>query len=409
MAKVNFYLKEAKAKTQTLIYLYFNYDGRRLKYSTGETILVKDWNVSSQRVKKTMGGSLELNHLFDKMEEEVKKIYRTAITHNEIVTNEYLKLKLDAVFNTGKNPSKSFLDFLNEFIEVQKSFKTHRTIQKYRTLYNHLSDFQARKKHRLSFEKMDSQFYDTFTAYYISDKKLLNNSIAKYIKTLKTFLNWAAERGYNIHTGFKKFKAKETSADIIYLTEKELFQIYKKDLAGKPKLERVRDVFCFGCFTGLRFSDIVKIKKENISPDAIRLVSEKTSERIIVPLNDYANEILLKYDHELPVMSNQKTNDYLKELGKLAEIDEPIMLTKFRGVEEIQMTKPKYEFLSTHAARRTFVTLSLEKGMRPEMVMSITGHKEYDTFKKYIKITNKVKMVEMSRIWNREPSLAVIK
>ena len=112
----------------------------------------------------------------------------------------------------------------------------------------------------------------------------------------------------------------------------------------------------------------------------------------------------------MPVISNQKTNEHLKELGKLEgiEIDEPIVLTKFRGTKEIQIKKPKYEFLSSHTARRTFVTLSLEKGMRPETVMSITGHKEYSTFKKYIKITNKVKLVELKRIWNNVPKLIAV-
>jgi integrase len=174
-------------------------------------------------------------------------------------------------------------------------------------------------------------------------------------------------------------------------------------------LERVRDIFCFGCFTGLRYSDISRLRKEHIKGREINMVSEKTTEHLNIPLNNYTSSILKKYNYALPVISIQKANDFLKDAGKLAKIEESVILTKFRGVAEIQIKKPKYEFLTTHAARRTFVTLSLEKGMRPETVMSITGHKEYRTFKKYIKITSKVKLIEMKKIWDTKPkSMAVV-
>ena len=123
---------------------------------------------------------------------------------------------------------------------------------------------------------------------------------------------------------------------------------------------------------------------------------------MIIPLNDFALKILKRNDFELPVISSQKTNDYVKELGELCKIEEPITLVKYSGVNEVKYTEPKFNFISSHTARRTFVTLSLEKGMRPETVMSITGHKEYKTFKKYIKLTSKVKNEEMKRVWNQE-------
>jgi len=409
MANVNFYLKDKKAKTETLVYLFFSYNNERLKYSTGEKIHPKNWNFDNQRVKKSFSGSLEINNLFDRIGEAVQKIHRIAITENHNLNNEYLKEKLNKQINPAGNSPKRFFDFLSEFIEVNKVSKTHRTIQKYKTLENHLKDFQNKKHFTLSFEKIDARFYEQLTTYFISDLLLLNNSSAKYIKTLKTFLHWATERGYNTNLSFIKFKAQERDADIIYLTEKELLRLYNFDLSKKPAQENVRDVFCFGCFTGLRYSDIIRVKKGHIKGDELHFVSEKTTDRLIIPLSNYAKAILKKHKYSLPILSNQKTNEHLKEIGKLEgiEIDEPIVLTKFRGVEEIQVKKPKYEFLSSHTARRTFVTLSLEKGMRPETVMSITGHKEYATFKKYIKITSKVKLVEMKRIWNRPQLKAV--
>jgi integrase len=93
-------------------------------------------------------------------------------------------------------------------------------------------------------------------------------------------------------------------------------------------------------------------------------------------------------------------------VGYKAGFNESILMVKYRGVEKVEFIEPKYKFISTHTARRTFVTLSLEKGMRPETVMSITGHKDYHSFKKYIKLTDKVKLVEMNQIWNKKLYIA---
>lgn len=407
MAKVNFYLKNPTSKSETLIYLFFSFDNQRFKYSAAENVLPKYWNEGMQRVKKSLTGSTEINAELDRIEGCIKKIYRDGKAAGKAISNEYLKENLDKALERQTNDPISLFDHFNEYIHVQKPFKTLRTIQKFNTLQNHLLQFQRKHKNKLSFENMDAQFYERFTSFCIDELNLMNNSIAKYIKSLKSFLQWATERGYNVNLSFKKFKAKERDADIIYLTEDELFKLYDLDLSANFPLEAVRDVFCFGCFTGLRFSDIRRIRKANIKDGEINLVSEKTTEKLRVPLNQYSESILKKYNYSLPVISNQKTNEHLKNLGKLGEINEPTIITRFQGVEEIQVKKPKYEFIGTHTARRTFVTLSLEKGMRPEVVMSITGHKEYNTFKKYIKLTSKVKNMDMKRIWNNENRLAI--
>lgn len=407
MAKVNFYLKNPQANKETLIYLFFSYNGNRTKLSTSEFIYPKHWNIESQRAKKSFTGYSEFNDYLDTMEESIKAIYRNAYSNGITLTSEYIKEQLNNRLNKKAGKQKSFFDYFDEFIAVTKPIKKENTIKKYTTLLNHLKNFQREKNFKLSFEKMDMKFYETFTAYCISDLKHLNISIGKNISNLKTFLHWATDRGYNTNTAFLKFKVKKEDADIIYLTENELMRLYKLDLGNNKRLESVRDVLCFGCFTGLRYSDISKLQRENVKGEEIHFTTQKTKDNLIVPLNDYAKDILKRYEYKLPIISNQKTNEYLKELGKLAGIDETIILTKQRGAEEVQFKEPKYNFISSHTARRTFVTLSLEKGMRPEVVMSITGHKDYKTFKKYIKLTSKVKLVEMKRIWNTPQLKAV--
>ena len=176
------------------------------------------------------------------------------------------------------------------------------------------------------------------------------------------------------------------------------------DLSHDRILERVRDAFCLGCFTGQRYSDIFNLEWSDIKNGTWYLQTKKTKDMIEIPLNDYALEILKKYKGKLrPIepLSNVKMNENLKILAEKAEFNELHRMVSYKGNQRSETIEKKYNLISTHTARRTFVTLSLEKGMRPETVMEITGHKDYKTLKRYIKITSKVKEVEMKRIWNK--------
>lgn len=256
-------------------------------------------------------------------------------------------------------------------------------------------------------KKINQHFYEGFTQFLLNDKKQLNNTIGSYIKTLKAFMNFSIERGYcKASNEVKRFKVLKDESELLYLTEDELLTLYHLELSTE-RLKVVRDNFCFACFTGLRYSDIIKLTPENIKGGYLEIKTEKTREFLKIPLVGYAKEILNKNNGRLPILyTNRSTNKYLKELGKEAGFSEMVQVIKYRGVEKVEFLAPKYEFICTHTARRTFVTLSLEKGMRPEMVMSITGHKDYKTFKKYIKLTDKVKLAEMDNIWSPKLRIA---
>jgi integrase len=405
MAKVNFYLKDpTRTSKETLVYLFFSFSGKRLKYSTGETIQPKNWNEGSQRVKRSFTGSVEINRYLKRVQEEVLRIHREFKTDGENPSTTKIREALNEAFEKNVTDTSSFFSVYDLFVETTKTSVKHRTTQKYNTLKNHLVAFQKFSKRPIEFDEIDIGFYERLMSYYINELGLLNNTIGKYISTFKTFLNWATERNYNSKVDYIKFKAYKEDADIVYLEEEELMRLFHFDLSKKPRLQNVRDAFCLGCFTGLRFSDIKNLKADDVRNDTIIINTFKTKETLRIPLNALAKSIIDKYKDEpefLHIISNQKMNDYLKEVCELVKIDHPITLTKYRGVERIEYTKPKYDFVSSHTARRTFVTLSLEKGMRPEIVMKLTGHKSYKTFKKYIKITDRVKDAEMRRVWDK--------
>lgn len=135
-----------------------------------------------------------------------------------------------------------------------------------------------------------------------------------------------------------------------------------KSASNKQALERVRDIFLFQCFTGLRYSDVFNLRRSDIKGDHIEVTTVKTSDSLIIELNNHSKAILDKYkdvafedDKVLPVITNQKMNDYLKELAEMAGIDEPVRQTYYKGNERIDDVTPKYALLGTHAGRRTFI------------------------------------------------------
>lgn len=164
----------------------------------------------------------------------------------------------------------------------------------------------------------------------------------------------------------------------------------------------MRDIFCFSCATGLRYSDLQQLKWEHIFEDEIRLNVKKTKTEQAIPLNTISAGILSKYRglaKPLPMMSGQKLNVYIKDLCKLAEINTPIEIVRFRGAVREAETFEKYKLIHIHTGRKTFATLSLEKGMSAEQVMAITGHQDYKSFKRYVDVTKKLTKAVMRNAW----------
>lgn len=402
---INFYLNyDPKSKDpDKVIFAYVRDKGNTIVLHTGERINPKFWNADKQEAKKGYIGSPELNTYLASYKEEIKKTIRILLTENFNLEFEDIKKALLKKFRKDENRT-GFFDVFGLFLELRKTELSTAMINKYRVLRNHLLSFETETNFKITFNSIDMMFYDRFSNFLINEKEHTNNTVSKYFDNLKTFLHWATDRKVNTNLDFMKFKAKNDKTDIVYLTDNELTKLYELDLKDRPALEKARDVFCFSCFTGQRFSDVSELKRDDIKEKYWNLRVTKTRDILKIPLSNNAIEILSRYaDQEkpLPIISSQKTNQHLKELCKIAGINDNIAIVQYRGSEQIEEVFLKYELISTHTARRTFVTLSLEKGMRPETVMEITGHKDYKTFKKYIKITSTVKTFEMNKIWNK--------
>jgi len=411
MATTNFYLKPENKKGFSQVILVYQDKGKKFKISTKLKVRKVNWE-KGKLVKGKANEVKEVNSLLGDYKADIEEILREAMFNKKEysvdVVERKFRMKIGEI-----SAGNEFYRIYQEFMENAKATKAKGTILNYNSTLTRLKNYSEYLGEPITFEKINQSFYEGFMNYLFKEHHSLNNTVGRHIKVLKVFLNYCKRMeiiSSNVNiTGFKVIK-EET--DIIYLTENELFKIL--NLEGLSKcLEQVRDNFCFGCFTGLRFSDIAKINKSNIKGNFLEIKTEKTRESLKIPLNQHAKKILRKYGSENeerplpPTISNPKTNRYLKELCEIAEIDEMIEIEKFSGSKKIIIKKPKYNFVTSHTARRTFVTLSLEKGIRAEVVMNITGHKQYQTFKKYIKITDTVKFLEMAKVWNR-PNLKAV-
>ena len=407
MATINFYLDRPDRKNFRPIFLVYQNYNKKAKYFTKLKIEEKSWNNKTQLVKSGFSYTSQVNMNLKKIKGIVDKILSDALYEEITPSPDYVLKTLHDKLGTDLE-KLDFESYFEKYIADASIIKQKNTIKSYVTVLNKLKEFEKLKKYPLTFKTINVEFYQKYIDFIVGDLKQLNNSAGKHIKIIKSFMNYCINNGINIkNEDFKKFKVFRDDVDIIYLEEFELKQIYELDNISSS-LEHVKDNFCFACYTGLRFSDLSKLKFENFKKDYIEIRTEKTKSLLRIPLTFYAKRILKKYDNQFPnqplppVLSNQKTNDYLKEIAKKAKINEAVSLTKYNGSTKIVINEPKHNLITTHTARRTFVTLSLEKGMRAEVVMEITGHKDYRTFKKYVKITDTVKTIEMNKFWGED-------
>lgn len=200
-------------------------------------------------------------------------------------------------------------------------------------------------------------------------------------------------------------KGVDGNKEIIYLTRDEISRLESLEFAAtQQSLARVRDVFLFCCFTGLRYSDVAKLKRTDIKDGFFDVVTQKTHDGLRIELNDHAQAILDKYrndnikgDLALPVISNVKMNAQLKVLGQVCGIDEPTRIVYFQGHERHEQVFPKWALLTTHCGRRTFVVTALQLGIPSEVIMKWTGHSDMKAMKPYMAIVDELKAKAMER------------
>jgi integrase len=429
--EVSFYLKEANSKQETSIYARICYEGYKLKYYPSEKINPKFWNKTTQRAKQTASFKEypEFNQRLEDIASNVRTVYRNYLKDhkNEIPETETLKTLLDKELKkkvSEKDKVKTLFGFFEDLItQTERGGRVQpntgkpyskATMQVYKNTLQRLRDYQSTKRRTIDFKTIDLDFYTDFIEYLSKRLKLATNTIGKDIKTLKTVLNEATERGINTNLQFKsrRFSTTSEQTDSIYLTEKELKEIENLDLKENSRLDNVRDLFLIGCYTGLRYSDFSILTPEQIKDGFIEIKEQtKTGNPVVIPVHATVKRILKKYRGELPnSISNQKTNNYLKEIGKqIPSLKTAFSRTITKGGLKVSENFEKWELLSTHTARRSFATNEYLNDTPSITIMAITGHKTERAFMRYIKLTPNEHAKLLKLHWDKRNKLVAVK
>ena len=393
-----------------------NFASKRIEFTTGYRIDAAKWDSDKQRVRngctnKLKQSASEINASLLGYYTEVQEIFKKFEVEEIMPTPEQIKEAFNALHKPieevkpRKSTPNAFYKVFDEFVRDcgRQNDWTDSTYEKFAAVKNHLMNFRD----GLTFDFFDEKGLNDYVTYLRDVKEMRNSTIGKQLSFLKWFLRWAFKKGLHQNNAYDSYKPKlkSTQKKIIFLTWEELNKLREFEIpAAKQALDRVRDVFLFQCFTGLRYSDVFNLRRSDIKGDHIEVTTVKTSDSLIIELNNHSKAILDKYkdvafedDKVLPVITNQKMNDYLKELAELAGIDEPVRQTYYRGNERIDEVTPKYALLGTHAGRRTFICNALALGIPPQVVMKWTGHSDYKAMKPYIDIADDIKANAMSK------------
>ncbi len=416
MINVNFNLRKQESTKAQVIYLVLRWDGNYYRYTTKYKVLPENWNSKKQRVRDVITELLKdsINKHLSEIETESKKIYAEAVANRISLTKVYFKERLDKWTGRKVEEKPNFWRFVNSYVESSKTridprtgrTISKRTIQEYNTTVQALQDFEKENKDIIDFHNINlttltdfRDFLTTVKRFKVKDKiteKIVEqpyslNNIAKHIDNFRQILRAAAAAKINFDNDVldnKKFTAARETAYNVYLNEKELARLSNLDLSSSPRLDRARDLFLIGCYTGLRVSDYNNIKPHNIKGELIDLYQAKTGGRVIIPIHPTVKAILSKYNGTTPPkISDQKLNEYIKEVCQKAGIKEHTEKQTTKGGAKVINILEKWQMVSSHTGRRSFATNMTKRGISIQTIMKITGHTKESTFLKYVKLS----------------------
>ena len=433
MATLKFFIRTETKKGRMISIRCRLRDGRDVSLfaKVGLKTMSGHWDKKNGVVKNIADATYkdEVNSKLRKLKDHILDRYVNLMTAPD---KEWLQETIDHFYKPKENKTITLFSFIQDFIDKAPTRTTPKTgnsvcykqIREYERTFFHLKGYAAVRDCKLDFQDITLDFYHDFIEYLQSEKTVTNksgevikeaglakNTIGKKVQTLKIFLNAASDLGINDNRQYKshRFTAISEETESIYLNETELQTIYDLDLTDDPKLDKVRDLFIVGCWTGLRYSDWDKVTPANIKDGFLELKQAKTGGAVVIPLHPTVEAVIKKYKGQLPeVISNQKFNEYLKHVARKAELTEKVHKAITKGGIRISIAHEKCELVTTHTGRRSFATNLYKAGLPTLSIMQITGHKTEQAFLKYIKVTPREHAEKLKLFWQERVKLKVV-
>lgn len=432
MPSLKFHLRKSRKKEpsqeeEVSIYAILTIDRKnRFEITTDERVKPKHWNTKSQSVKPTLRGHYEINAYLEDFKYNILKLYR------ENKDLPFVKFKA-LVLAKPSEEKKTLFIALEQFLTQYEAQKDSKTVSKYKVMAKQLKAYD--QLHSIDIHTLDFNFYDGFKKFLYqipnpnyhkhtlvpvrsSDSDfdlvpsdiglpvgLFDDTVFKYFVNLKTFCAWAEKRGFKVNKSYKEWEIIERRYPPISLTLSELEHLENFDfnvanvtphIKKNGDVQRVikavdvaRDYLVFECRTGQRISDIKRFDLKDFSDDKWTFTPRKgnrlSSKVNTVYFKGYcapALFILQKHNWKMPVISEQKINDNIKTACKIAGINQEITIYRWAQNKRIRITGPKYEFISSHVGRKSFITTGLQY-LSPKLVKDLAGIDSWATLKHY--------------------------
>lgn len=392
MATTKILIRESKKNSQgkCTVYIQYCHNEKTALFSTSVKVIPDGFDAKNGKVRKGVTGFTSMNSLITKKEGEVIRTYSDLMLKDIDPT-------IDEVRNIMKGEKREKKDnrlliLFEEYAKDKKNIIRKSTARHFPVTLGKLKTFlKAEGLENITIEKMNFNLLEKFNFFLL--KTLAPGSANNHLKRLKSFLQKKYYSGEYKSQDFKNTKLNEDKVrdqKKIFLTDAELTKLKIKAMPNE-RLEKVKDLFILACCTGLRFSDLSSLRKEHIHNDVISITTIKTGKPLEIPLFLYAKEIIEKYNGDLPKISNQKMNDYIKEVCQIAEIDNKIIIPTWRGKDRKDEVFNKYDLISSHTGKKTFVMLCVAAGVDIHRVASITGN-DVKTLKHYYDIETSEKV-----------------
>ncbi len=415
--------KGASRKDGTsLIFIQYCYSAdERTLLSTGVAIPANFWNRKTTRISTSLpikyGDATTLQNILTENLRKAEDIVEYAVKKRDVCPLKFLKdnFHLPAHWKheqmTTDEKNLNVYHQIDEYIKSKEGCVKRCTINVIKTMAIHLKSFEIYRKAIITFDSFDIGFYEEFTKFLTYDivqmrrrnviKGIKLNTSSKSIKYLKIFLKDRMQKKIIPYFDLSAYKVIEEDVDAIYLNWQELSLIYHLDLSKNSNLEKYRDLFVLGCLTGFRFSDYSNLKPEEVRDGMLYVKQSKTLSTVVVPLRKEAKEILIdKYNMQMPQVSNVNLNYYIKDIARLAGINEMVKITHKHGNKIIEERRPKYAWVMSHTCRRSFCTNEFLDGTPVHLIMAISGHKTEKAFRKYIKADQIQKAYMIKKLWD---------
>jgi len=392
-----FYIKKSKADStgRANIYLRITVDGKRIELSIQRKVLIEKWNVESGNVKGYTPETQEINRYISSIKNRIFKIHQKLVEKKKPITATILRDKYLGKDDLGKMLLQIFQEHNDQVNSlIGKDFSAG-TAERYRTAKNHVQAYiQLNYKcEDIPVKEVDHKFITGFEYYLKTERKCSHNTAIKYITNFKKIIRIAYANDWIKKDPFTNWKVRLKTVEREFLTEDEIQKLMNIEF-HTLRLEHVRDIFVFCCFTGLAYADVKKLTENDIvlgidGEKWIKTKRTKTNTKSNIPILPIAAMILEKHQDTielqngklLPVLTNQKMNAYLKEIADLAGINKN---------------------LTTHLARHTFATtVTLSNGVSIESVSKMLGHKSLRTTQHYAKILDRKVSDDMKVLRNK--------